>query len=511
MKEWTREEKYRVLGDPEEIRDLHENIQKSNYRQIFHVQPVTGLLNDPNGFVYHNGEWHLFYQWCPWGAVHGLKYWYHVVSKDLIKWENLGVCIRPDTEYDNKGAYSGSALPTGDALYLYYTGNHRDRNWLRTPYTLVVALKDNGEPEKILPPLFGPEAGYTEHQRDPKIIFNEENQTYYIIIGAQTYDKHGCILVYRSKDPLEGWEFAGQLKVSGFEDFGSMWECPSIERISGKDILIFCPQHLKLDGRGDSIHHNGYILGRMDFDTLTFYPDGSFHVLDFGFDSYAAECAAQKLMNKNAAVLVAWMGLPDAAYPVTDEEEWSGCLTLPRELTIRGRRLIQKPLESLKKLRGEAVDPAKHRLPRECEMEVICGNEAGVGDAAGADSLVDRLTLDVSRDNLMLSLFTKPDGSGGLHLTFEARAGVIEVDRSDLTNRFNTQYGEVRSRPLEAGLRHLRIFIDSSSVEIFVNDGDAVFTSRVFPTEEEHGFALEGRAEVKIWTLEKAVRDDFVV
>ena len=91
MKEWTREERYRVLKGPEEIRDLYDRIQGSAYRQRYHVQPITGLSSDPNGFALHNGTWHLCYQWCPWGAVHGLKYWYHVVSGDLIHWQNAGI------------------------------------------------------------------------------------------------------------------------------------------------------------------------------------------------------------------------------------------------------------------------------------------------------------------------------------------------------------------------------------------------------------------------------------
>ena len=135
MKQWTKEERYRVLHAPDEIIDLHRQIVKSPYRQHYHIQPITGLLNDPNGFVYHNGYWHLFYQWCPWGAVHGLKYWYEVQSEDLIHWINMGVGIKPDHDFDNKGAYSGSALVTEQSIYLYYTGNHRDENWQRTPYT----------------------------------------------------------------------------------------------------------------------------------------------------------------------------------------------------------------------------------------------------------------------------------------------------------------------------------------------------------------------------------------
>ena len=166
MKEWTREARYRVLKDPEEIRPLHARIAASDYRLRYHIQPVTGLLNDPNGFLRRNdGSWHLFYQWCPWGAVHGLKYWYHVVSDDLIIWRNRGVCLKPDTVWDNKGAYSGSALVADDGIYLFYTGNHRDENWVRTPYTCLVELMDDGGARKYEKPLFGPVPGYTEHHR----------------------------------------------------------------------------------------------------------------------------------------------------------------------------------------------------------------------------------------------------------------------------------------------------------------------------------------------------------
>ncbi|MBR6186084.1 MAG: sucrose-6-phosphate hydrolase [Clostridia bacterium] len=487
MKTWTKEERYRILKSAEEIRPLHDRISRSDYRQQYHIQSITGLLNDPNGFVLHDGWWHLFYQWCPWGAVHGLKYWYHTVSGDLVTWKNAGVCIRPDTEYDNKGAYSGSALPTEDSLYLFYTGNHRDEDWTRKSYTCVVDLKDDGTAVK-LPPLFGPNGGYTEHQRDPKIIRNKENGTYYLVIGAQTKQKKGCVIIYRSNAPTEGWAFAGQLKVPGFEDFGDMWECPSIETISGYDVLLFCPQHLTLPGRGGTVHHNGYLLGHMDWDTLTFTPDNtSFHVLDFGFDSYAAECAANP-NDKNKATLVAWMGLPDAAYP-TDEEDWSGCLTLPRELRVRDRRLIQQPLDALRALRGKKLDlEATDLLPRVCEMEVI---------SRGGD--------------LALHLFARENGEGGLLIAYDDAAKTITVDRSGFSKRFNTEQGEQRSRPLPKSLFHLRIFIDRSSIEIFVNDGDAVFSSRIFPAAGEERLRMEGDASIHLWELNRAVADDFVL
>ncbi len=311
---------------------------------------------------------------------------------------------------------------------------------------------------------------------------------YYIILGAQTKDKKGCCIIYKSLSPTEGWSFAGQLKVPGFEDFGDMWECPSIETISGYDVLIFCPQHLKLNGRGGSVHHNGYLLGHMDWDSLTFTPDNtSFHVLDFGFDSYAAECAANP-NDKNKATLIAWMGLPDASYP-TDDEDWSGCLTLPRELRVRDRRLIQQPIDELQALRGKKIDlETTDILPRVCEVELI---------SRGGD--------------LTLKMFAKADGTGGLAVKYDDKSKEITVDRSGLNKRFNTELGEQRTRSLPKGLFHMRFFIDRSSVEIFVNDGDAVFSSRIFPTDGEDRLFVEGDASIHLWELKRAVEESFVV
>ena len=100
MKEWTREERYRTIleASDEEMAVLKEKVDGCPYRQKFHIQPTTGLLNDPNGFAYFNGEYHLFYQWFPLGPVHGIKHWYHVSSKDLVHWNDCGVGIIP-SEY----------------------------------------------------------------------------------------------------------------------------------------------------------------------------------------------------------------------------------------------------------------------------------------------------------------------------------------------------------------------------------------------------------------------------
>ncbi|MBR1629171.1 MAG: sucrose-6-phosphate hydrolase [Lachnospiraceae bacterium] len=485
MKEWTLEERYRVLNSPDEIRDLHERIQKSVYRQKFHIQPVTGLSSDPNGFVYHGGKWHLFYQWTPWGAVHGLKYWYHVTSEDLVYWKNAGIGLKPGDWYDNKGTHSGSAISADGELYFFYTGNHRDENWIRTPYTCAAKLDAEGNPEKLPEPLFGPRDDYSEHQRDPKVVFNKENNKYYILIGAQTLDERGTVLIYESEKLLSGWRFAGQLNVPGYEKFGGMWECPYIVNISGKDVLIFSPQYTKLPGRAESTNHNVYLIGKMDYETLTFTPESDYQYLDFGFDFYAAQGAAN-VEDPDKAILISWIGLPDNHYP-TEPEDWEGSMTLPRELRIKDGRLVQNPIAGLSELREREI-PAEGKLPEFGEIEATF---------TGPDT--------------NLHLFTKEDGSGGFRIYYDSERRVATVDRTGMDKRFNENVGEVLEMPLPNGLQKLRIFIDRSSVEIFANDGEATFTSHVYPTEGEHSYTIDNYNSFKIWQYKESVKDDFVV
>lgn len=486
MREWTQEERYRVLKDKSEIAELYKKIQMSDYRQTYHVQPITGLSSDPNGFVYHNGIWHLYYQWCPWGAVHGLKYWYHTTSTDLVYWKNEGVGIHPDTEYDNKGVHSGSGFSTDNQLLLFYTGNHRDEQWIRTPYTCVAELTEDGELVKQSEPLFGPHPDYTEHQRDPKVIYDEETGRYYILIGAQTKDLKGCVLIYSSDSLLKGWAFEGELNLVNFPKIGGMWECPSIERISGKDILVFSPQYTTLPHRGSSTNHNIYLLGKMDFSNLTFTAEGDYHHLDYGFDFYAAQFAAN-VRDEDKAILTAWVGLPDNHYP-TESEDWEGSLIIPRELRIENNQLKQTPLSDLAKLRGESLI-LTNQLPRVCELE---------------------LTTD-GKDDLDMAFFCKEDEEGGLRVFYDAQKKECFVDRSQMQQRFNSAVGEQLTVPLHQELTKIRIFIDRSSIEFFFNDGEATFTSHLYPTETETGVKLPSEVQVKAWVLTPSVADDFVV
>ncbi len=486
MKTWTREERYRVLKSKEEIKDLYEKIQTSDYRQQYHIQPITGLSSDPNGFIYHQGTWHLYYQWCPWGAVHGLKYWYHTTSKDLVHWNNEGIGMAPDTIYDNKGVHSGSGFSDGDDLYLFYTGNHRDENWVRTPYTCLAQVDADGKAHKFDQPLFGPHPDFTEHQRDPKVIFDKKSNKYFILLGAQSKELKGTVVVYSSDSLKEGWTYEGPLHVIGYEDFGGMWECPSITHIGDKDVLVFSPQYTTLPGRGPSTNHNVYLIGTMDYETLTFTPEADYRYLDYGFDFYAAQFAAN-VQSDDKAILTAWIGLPDNHYP-TEEEDWEGSLIVPRELTIENNRLMQRPIQELKTLRKESII-IDGTLPRVCEL---------------------KFDFTSSKDE-EIAFFAQENGQGGMRLSYDSKTKSITIDKSQLEHRFNENVGEVLTFVLEEDLRNIQVLIDKSSIEFFFNNGEVTFTSHIYPTKNETKLVCDEDVKIQAWTLQKSVTDTFVV
>ena len=148
---WTTELRYKRYDDWSEAEknQLNSTMEKSPWRAKYHVEPSSGLLNDPNGFSYFDGKWILFYQNFPFGAAHGLKSWVQLESDNLVTFKETGVKVLPDTPLDSHGAYSGSAMQFGDRLFLFYTGNVRDENWVRHPYQLGALMDKDGHIEKL--------------------------------------------------------------------------------------------------------------------------------------------------------------------------------------------------------------------------------------------------------------------------------------------------------------------------------------------------------------------------
>ncbi|WP_117168261.1 glycoside hydrolase family 32 protein [Paraliobacillus sediminis] len=455
------------------------------FRLHYHVMPPVGLLNDPNGFIYFQGKYHLFFQWNPFATDHSLKYWAHVTSTDLFNWEWQPIALAPSDWFDKDGCYSGSAIEHEDKMYLFYTGNVRAQNGERESYQCL-AISEDGIDFKKRGPLFTVPDGYTAHFRDPKVW--RECDGWYLVIGAQTVEGSGCVLLYRSMD-LINWDQVGEISTQDGDEFGYMWECPDFFYLGDKDVLMFSPQGIPAEGfHYQNIYQTGYLVGGLDRDTGGFCHQ-PFVELDAGFDFYAPQTTKDI---KGRRLLFGWMGLPeeDEAYHPTKEYGWVHAMTLPRELSVKDGRLYQQPVEELIALRENEVTREHITIVNE-RVQVDSGN----GKAF-------ELMLDVQSfvgSSFILNL------DGNTSLAFDKIENTLTLFRKSI----KTNQQESRTISL-TNVVDLQLFVDTSSLELFVNQGAFVFTSRLFDVLSKRDCYLEVDGQmncsIRSWNLRQVTK-----
>ncbi|KXT85869.1 Sucrose-6-phosphate hydrolase [Streptococcus sp. DD11] len=463
---WTTEQRYRRYEDwtAEEVQRIKENIAKSPWRASYHVEPQTGLLNDPNGFSYFDGKWVLFYQNFPFGAAHGLKCWVQLESDDLVHFTETGLRVLPDTALDSHGAYSGSAMQFDDQLFLFYTGNVRDENWGRHPYQIGALLDKAGNLEKIDRILIEQPEEATDHFRDPQ-IFNYKGQ-FYAIVGGQNLDRQGYIKLYKAVDnDYTNWEAVGNLDFAN-DKTAYMMECPNLVFIHDQPVLLYCPQGLSKEVLDyDNIHPNMYKIGQsIDINQAKIVDPSPLQNLDYGFECYATQAFNAP---DGRALAVSWLGLPDVAYP-SDRFDHQGVFSLVKELTLQEGRLYQYPVAAMQDLRGPAQ---------------VLANQTHTENSY-------ELELDLAADTQSeIVLFADADGKG-LRIRFDTQAGQVTVDRKEAGEPFALDFGSSRSCSIDRKAAKANIFIDKSVFEIFINKGEKVFSGRVFPQEDQKGIFI---------------------
>lgn len=470
--------KYRTINDAEDGElDYLKNMSLNDpYKPIYHIHPEFGLLNDPNGLTYFNNEYHVFYQWYPFDAIHGMKHWGHVKSKDLVNWERMPVALTPTEEYESHGCYSGGAIVKDNNLYLYYTGNVRTGgdSSNREANQCLAVMDKNFQIKKLNsnPVIEGAPAGYTGHVRDPK-VWELENGNYAMILGAQRENLTGTLLVYESQNAIN-WNFKGELHVEGMDNFGYMWECPDYFRIEGRDVLIFSPQGINKEEHDyQNIYNVIYLVGELELNKLQFKVD-HFGELDKGFDFYAPQSFED---NKNRRMMFSWVGMGETSYP-TDSNMWANSLSIPRILSINNNKVLQNPPKEMELLRGESKQIKGYVVDR----------KALSGFGGDAYELLVQFTLG---DSQHFGIELLHSSSESLKLEFDKQNGHVLLDRSRFNNKVCTDFGDVRTAAFDFDDEvELRIFVDKSIVEIFINGGETVFTSRVFPLEFSKGVQL---------------------
>ncbi|MGL4947648.1 MAG: glycoside hydrolase family 32 protein [Cetobacterium sp.] len=435
------------------------------WKPKFHIAPPHGLLNDPNGLIFWKDEYHLFYQWNPNSCEHKTKHWAHLKSKDLINWESLPIALSPTDEFDKNGCYSGSAIDKDGILHLFYTGNVKNDS-IRESYQCLATSKDGVNFKKHGPVIHDKDipTEYTRHFRDPKVF--EKDGVYKMVIGAQRVDLTGTIVLYSSNN-LINWKFEREI-LDG--DFGFMSECPDFIEDGANSALLFSPQGIQPSGDlYNNRYQSGYVLRNLEE-----IDKNNFVELDRGFEFYAPQTFKDEF-NKN--VTIGWMGMPEELeHPTVTAENWLHSLTLPRTLEIKNGKLFQHPHFNLQKLRKEAITLENLEFNESCDLS----------------------KFEISGDTYELIIDLKGMNS---HFSCDLRKGEDEKttfsycskEKKATLNRDNSGVGYkgTRSCSLET-LEKIHIFMDKSSVEIFLNDGEEVFTGNIYPNKDSLGIEIHG-------------------
>ncbi|OON96461.1 MAG: hypothetical protein ATN36_00710 [Epulopiscium sp. Nele67-Bin005] len=418
-----------------------------NWRQHLHLEPPTGFLNDPNGLCYFDGKYHIYFQYCKDNAEgKSPKSWGYYTTTNWQDYQFEGEAILPDIDEDRHGAYSGTSFIERDTQYIFYTGNVKEEGNFdyitagRQSNTILVTSKDGKNiSDKII---VLNNSNYPKnlscHIRDPKVFKLED--TYYMILGARTHDDKGCILFYKSYNLLE-WEFVSETTK---ENMGYMWECPDWITIEGQNYLSISPQGLKSsEFQYQNVYQSGYMKASNEISNLNLE---TFVEWDMGFDFYAPQTFVDK---DGRTILIGWFGLPDIEYEnLTTQQGYQHCLTLPRVIQKDfDGKLYQIPHEIIETNRQTPFELTELPTKLPTPFEIV-----GYSKEDFSIILDNKLEISYTKGELKLEFYDKTYGGGR------------DIRRAKINS-----------------CKNIRVIVDSSSIEIFVNNGEIAMSSRFYP------------------------------
>lgn len=470
--------------------DNFDFVYNETYRPSYHFTASHGWINDPNGMVYYDGEYHLYYQYNPYGSRWGNMHWGHAISKDLVTWEQLPYGITPDSL---GSIFSGSAVidknnTSGfgqDALVAIYTsaGKIQTQSIAYSSDNGRTFTKYNGNP--VLSDLNYPDF------RDPKVFWHDRSSKWIMSLATgQT------ITFYGSKD-LKEWDRLSEFG-DGIGSHNGVWECPNLIPLNYNGTtkwILFVSINPGGPNGGSATQ---YFIG--NFDGTTFKADNIPYPiwLDYGRDNYAGVTWSNINESDGRKLFIGWMNNWDYANDVPPVS-FGGAMTLPRELKLahNGNHLIivNPPAEEVNTLRGEVKKIDPFTVNSIYEIENLTEGNNGTFEI---EMYVETLNTDFFNFELRNYKGEK------VIFNFDLEKGIFSVDRSlsgivDFNRNFSNKKSEAPI--LKKKNYYIRLFVDKASTEIFIDNGELVQTNTLFPTEPYNTLAFESGSIVKINTI----------
>lgn len=419
--------------------------------QKIHFKAPYCWINDPNGFIWYKGWYHLFYQCFPYSAHWGRMHWGHAVSKDLVNWEEKGIALFPSKTDDRSGCFSGSAIEYKDKMYIYYTGvNYTEEdpenincciNDTFTAAQLMITSEDGmkfdniTDKKTVIPPIEDKKIGDKNHTRDPKVWRGKD--AWYMVLGS-TVDKNGRLLFYKSSD-LKTWQYLNYCEKDGF---GWMWECPDFFEIDGKGVTIFSPMGFFNDRNGyDSVAV--CMLSSFDENTGKMELSENCQLFDYGIDLYAPQSTTDKDGNR---VVIAWARMPEAV--ITEKGEWCGMMCIPRIVDVKNNHVYIRPHTNVK------------------------------------NSFVTKLSAPKKSGYMLKTTLKNGESINVGGYVIKRENDKITTDRSKVFN-IKGNYRLIAETPVINDGYELEIYVDEHLVEVFINNGEYVISNVVYGLTEE--------------------------
>jgi len=452
------------------LSDTFDTGNREKFRPTYHFSPLYGWMNDPNGMVYKDGEYHLFYQHNPYGSKWGNMHWGHAISKDLINWEHRPDAITPDALGT---IFSGSAVVDTDntagfgagAIVAIYTQNS-DRQVQSIAYST-----DNGrsftkyENNPVL-------TSDARDFRDPKVFWHKETQRWIMLLAV------GQEMQIFSSSNLKDWAFESSFG-EGQGAHGGVWECPDlfelpVDGTNEKKWVLLCNLNPGGPFGGSATQ---YFVGTFNGKEFVNESPSKTKWMDWGKDHYATVTWSDAPDNRRIAI--AWMSNWQYANDVPTSQ-YRSPNSVPRDLslfTVDGETYLQSaPSPELLKLRDISKKRSFKVNGTRTIKDMIAGNE-------GAYEI--ELTIENQHaDVIGFRLYN--DKGEEVDMQYDMKEKKFSMDRRKSGEvGFNENFPMLTWTTIESGKDELklRLFVDKSSVEAFGDGGRFVMTNQVFPSE----------------------------
>ena len=492
-----------------------EEYYQEPWRPGIHFTPQINWMNDPNGMVYYDGEFHLFYQYNPYGQKWGHMSWGHAVSSDLFHWKHLPVAL---FEEDGVMIFSGSAVidwknTTGfqkpddphPPMVAIYTGHYTELGYGLQNQHIAYSL-DKGRTwtkYKNNPVLYRKMADF----RDPKVFWYKPEDSWIMTVCLPLEKK---VAFYKSKN-LKRWDFMSEFGPAGAVD--GIWECPDLFPINDSNGNEFWVLIVNLNPGAYAGGSGGqYFIGQ--FDGRTFRPITNINKplwLDYGKDYYATVTWADVPESDGRRLAMGWMSNWEYAnnLPVTP---WRSTMSLPRQWSLTGKN---------KNLR------LKHDLPIEFTGLRRSGKSFNSASIKKSNDFIKKQLNELRPPFEINAIIAPRDSSQKIEISFlknENQKTTLEIEPEIRQISFDrTHSGNVDFHPkfpnktqfnLMGSNKRIRLkaVVDKSSIEIFLNGGLQTITSRVFPNQSGIPIMFSGHEDVRIldfhaWQLKPSMGD----